>query len=120
MSAYIVSNETINCMVNGMIDNRIIGVLSAEEIGQALMDQNQASVNWRYGENEEAPKFRFTRKLPILGEAYTDEQVYGCVRCWKYQACETPDHKESRGWKWASTLEHALVEKKFPDYPWGL
>lgn len=36
MSAYVVSNETINCIVNGMIDNRVISRLDAEKYGQAL------------------------------------------------------------------------------------
>jgi hypothetical protein len=127
MSAYIVSNETINCIVHGMIDNRIIGILSAEEIGQALLDQNYASVNYRYDEQTKPEKFRFERKGDMFGgilidvaNAYTDTEIYGCIQCWQYQSCEDPNHRETEAWRRVERLEYALVEKKFPDYPWGL
>lgn len=127
MSAYIVSNETINCIVNGMIDNRIIARLDAENYGQALLDQNYESVNWRYDEKEKPGKFHFERKGDLFGgilmdvsTMYTDTQIYGCIQCWKYQSCEDPNHRESWAWRHVALLERALVEKKFPDYPWGL
>lgn len=127
MSAYIVSNETINCIINGMIDNRIIGVLSAEIIGQALLDQNYASVNYRYDEQTKPEKFHFERKDDMFGgilidvaNAYTDTEIFGCIQCWQYQSCEDPNHRETEAWRYVERLERVLIEKKFPDYPWGL
>ena len=131
MSAYIVSNETINCIVNGMIDNRVIATMSAQEVGQLLLDQNYRSVNYRYKEDDKPHKFEFERKgvaleiggTPVLysaDEMYTDSQVYGCVSCWKYQSCEDPNHESSWAWKYVRDLEYKLIEKAYPDAPWGL
>lgn len=122
MSAYIVSNETINCIVNGMLDNNVIGTLSAEEIGQQLLDENYKSVNYRYDEDEEPARFAFKRKgnIMIVNSGYTDTEVWGCIRCWKYQSCEHPDDERGRVWGYVDSLEYHLMEKAFPDAPWGL
>lgn len=131
MSAYIVSNETINCIVNGMIDNRVIDTMSAIKVGQELYNQNAKSLNYRYDEDNEAPKFQFARRgvlfeiegVPVLYDAnnvYTDNDIYGCIQCWMYQSCEDPDHRDSYAWRYVERLERKIIDKKFPDYPWGL
>ena len=127
MSAYVVSNETINCLVNGMIDHRVIGRIDAEMVGQMLLDQNQRSVNYRYSESNQAPKFKFERKGDMFGgvlidvkAVYSDSDIYGCIQCWEYQSCENPGHDTSTAWMYVERLEREIIEKKFPDYPWGL
>lgn len=115
ISAYLVGNETINCIVNGLIDSKIISIFFAEEIGQSLFNENQRSVNDRYRENESAPAFQFKRK------EYSDLDVYGCIKCWQYQTCEYEGHEDAEGWKLTDKLlENFPSNYSDKEYAWGL
>lgn len=93
MSCYICDNETISVIARSFIDygedfvdNDGFHLTTSKEIGQALLNQNYASVNFRYGEDNEAPEFNPNFKID-----YNEGDVIGCIRCYSYQACETND-----------------------------
>lgn len=132
MSAYIVSNETIHAIVKGfevygaeyeaegytrpiqiIIDLKEI----REGIGQSLLDQNYKSVNYRYRENTETPKYNY-EDVEI-----NDGIVLGCINCYIYQACETDDFFDSKLYKSLLRLKEAMLERmiqaKGYDVPWG-
>lgn len=105
MSAYIVSNNTINVLADAIENYGVrmntdykgiagCGVIFdvneiKNAIGQKLLDQNYKSVNYRYDEDTPAPEYKYQ------DVAYTTGDLYGCIRCYEYQACETPDYFES-------------------------
>ena len=139
MSAYIVSNKTIDAIIYGARTwNRTtplngINVWSnPDEVGQMLLDQNYASVNYHYGEDEKAPRYHFPiSDMAQFGILMLDEdvtftlgEVYGCVRCYRYQACETPDWNENPVKWWLDSLEGELTSAAFQrlheDIPWGI
>ena len=54
-------------------------------IGQSLLNQNYRSVNYRYDENNEIPEYKYEDVEINLAT------VFGCIKCYEYQACETKD-----------------------------
>ena len=115
MSAYVVENETINCIVNALIDWGFISNLDAVEVGQQLFDENVTSVNYRYKDTDGAPVFRFKEKT------YKPLQVFGCVKCWQYQSCEHTDYENGKAWQLTDKLLAVFPPAfKDMDYPWGL
>lgn len=105
MSAYIVNNETISIIAKAFFDygvnflyeennqmkmigretSRMRYTNDIEKIGQILLDQNYRSVNYLYDEDTPADLFEYKR-LP------SDAGVqFGCIKCYEYQSCETPD-----------------------------
>lgn len=72
-------------------------------IGQSLLNQNYASVNYRYNEDNEVPVFEYE-------DVDIDEGVvYGCIHCYNYQACETNDYFETDLYYSLRRLEEALL-----------
>lgn len=143
MSAYIVSNKTISLIAKAFNDYNVtfkaedydpcasfIGGCSAfidsnkltNAIGQSLLNQNYRSVNYRYDENEQPPKFKYEDvgdHIINLGD------IIGCIDCYNYQACETPDYDESDIYKSLKNLKTAIYENAmrrlgYADYPWGI
>ena len=115
MSAYVVNNETVNCIVNGLIEHDLISENDGVEVGQLLFDENQTSVNFRYREKDAAPVFQFKRKN------YEPIEYYGCVKCWQYQTCEHDGHENTDIWKMSDELLNVFpASYRDLDYPWGL
>lgn len=122
MSAYVVDNKTISAIAKAFdvyeadyrAENYIntnksivfidVGALR-HDIGQSLLDQNYKSVNYRYNEEEPTPYFEFE-------DVDIDEGiVYGCIRCYNYQACETDDYFESEIYKSLERLKTKMLER---------
>jgi hypothetical protein len=62
-----------------------------ERIVRVLTEQNYASVNYRYDEDEKPPEIELDRDiLEVLFEV-SPERARGAIACYAYQACETPD-----------------------------
>lgn len=132
MSAYIVNNETIHAIVKGF--ERYGVMYKAEDykaptgllidmqelfdgIGQTLLNQNYWSVNCRYGEKKEAPKYKYE-------DVEINEGIlYGCITCYEYQACETNDYYQSDLHYSLERLKQAMIESminaKGQKIPWG-
>lgn len=133
MSAYIVSNKTISAIAKAFAaygtvyrasnynpKPSIIKTLRSEitDIGQSLLDQNYASVNARYGEETPAPKF-FFEDVEI-----NEGVVVGCIKCYIYQACESPDFETSDLYYSLKRLKDRILErlinKAGQEIPWGI
>lgn len=123
MSAYVVDNKTISALAKAFECYEVeykaenykdtnpfgckafidVGALR-HDIGQSLLDQNYRSVNYRYGEDTKTSEYKF-ENVPI------DEGiVYGCIRCYNYQACETDDYFESDIYKSLERLKAKMLE----------
>lgn len=140
MSAYIVSDKTIDAIIygarvyakNSPCFKRFSPWADADVIGQALVNQNYASVNYRYEEKGEPHEYRFQdeddwRVSAILidkSKTYTLGEVYGAIRCYSYQACETPDWDKSGICRWLQSMESEIcriaLERLGEDVPWGI
>lgn len=120
MSAYIVDNKTISVLAIAFqkygvkFEAADYGDLKAfvmdlhevrNSIGQALLNQNYASVNYRYDENDRPYKFK-------CEEVQIDEGIaLGCLRNYEYQACETPDYHETRLHRSLMRLQDKLLDR---------
>ena len=132
MSAYIVDNKTISAIAKAFVDYQVTFnadgyirpiqiIVNLNElrqgIGQSLLNQNYASVNYRYNEDTEVPKFEYE-------DVEIDEGiVYGCIRCYEYQACETQGYYYSWLHTSLAELEREILERliraKGLAAPWG-
>lgn len=127
MSAYIVNDETISVIAKGFVE---YGVgYTAEDyhserkdkfhnIGQSLLNQNYKSVNYRYKESTKPRSFQYTN-IDI-----NEGMLFGCINCYEYQACETPNFYKSDIYGSLVCLKRAILEKlikeKGQEIPWGL
>jgi len=120
MSAFIVNNETISVLAKAFVEYGVDFHAEGYEkpiqiiinfkqlytgIGQALLDQNYRSVNCRYNDDTETPKFEYA-------DVEIDEGiVYGCIACYNYQACETEDYFDSDLYASLLRLKDKLIER---------
>lgn len=121
MSAYIVSDNTIHALVKAFeiygvelkTDYKGIGgsgwIFDAQEqrnaVGQRLVDQNWASVNYRYGESNEPEPYEYN-DIDV-----TEGDILGCIQCYNYQACETDDYYEGDIYNATVKLRNAMLER---------
>ena len=106
MSAFIVSQEHIAAVVAGTKfttygysyrwDGESRKDLTPQQLGQKLLDQNVASVNYRYDETCE--KLSYYHRV----EQHTPVQTIKLCDSYMYQASETPD--------WLDTEAYAIVQ----------
>lgn len=78
---------------------------TAGRVGAMLVAQNRASVNFRYDEDEWETPFLFDR-LPGTPEPVT---ILKAVRCYEYQACETPDWDTSEAEAFCEALIYLAI-----------
>ena len=120
MSAFIVDNKTISVLAKAFVqygvtfqaegyEKPIQIIVNFKElytgIGQALLEQNYASVNYRYNDDTETPEFEYT------DVEINEGMVYGCIACYNYQACETDDYYESDLYGSLLRLKDKLIER---------
>jgi hypothetical protein len=131
MSAYVVSDKHIDALLTFADrpryqapdyyyrgDKRVTFYDNLDAIGQALLNQNYASVNHRYQELNTPPEYRYTRFNRILSPV---EAIKACD-CYKYQACENEGHEKTEAW---TIIEH-IRERAIDELPgmdkaaWGI
>lgn len=122
MSAYIVSDATIDALVTFAIG----GTWKAwdgkpQDLGQMLVDENYLSVNYRYrGEEGPAHKYKFH---PLTNARKTKAVVIlKLCACYEYQACEHPEWEESKARKVIDRIRNKAINELpgYDDAPWGL
>lgn len=86
------------------------------EIGQILLDENYRSVNTRYREEEQTPRFIYNPRFEN-GKCLTHKQVINAIRCYDYQSCETNDYNSSPAAKFVSSIKNSAVERLVRDDP---
>jgi hypothetical protein len=92
-----------------------ITTMTASEIGAILLTENERSVRYRYsdikspgdlpgtiGENAANYRFRNFGDILRLPAATKCAWILNACRCFEYQACETPDYRES--------LAHRIIQ----------
>ena len=134
MSAYIVNMETISVIADAFSKYGIAykgeyyeppacaWLIDIDDerrrIGQSLLCQNYASVNYRYSEDESAPDFEYKEVEWDFGT------LLGCIQCYEYQACETPDYYESEIHKSLDEMKKDMLPRIIEgvlhqEIPWG-
>lgn len=134
MSAYVVSMETISVITDAILSYGIpyigehyepparfyISDINRDRkaIGQGLLRQNYASVNYRYGEDTPAPEFEYKDVDWDFGT------LLGCIECYEYQACETPDYSDSAIHRALNEIKTTMLPKiikevLLQEVPWG-
>lgn len=107
MSAYVVDADVITVLVSAGQQTGLLGPdVNPEGFGQMLWDENQASVNHRYSENEPAPQYRHPTVLP--GELYKTE-VAAAVDNYTYQSCEHPEWESSAAYAYCQFLMSTIL-----------
>ena len=120
MSAFVVSHDHIDGLVTFAIDKRVsywveaqgtrvnITIENAEEIGRLLLEENQRSVGYRYGEDDpdEMPgtvgENDATYRFQHFREPLSAVTILKACSCFAYQSCEHPD--------WEKSLAHSIIE----------
>jgi hypothetical protein len=137
MSAYLVGPEHINVLLwaahqgfhrplgnlTWTFDNPIrvhqLTDANLDEVGQMLVDANNASVNHRYGESLEPYEYRYTRPLHT---SWSVVEVLKALQCYEYQSCEPKNWQGTEAYAFCRQLQDMLVQA-LPGYdrgPWGI
>lgn len=87
MSAYVVSDRTINALLAFAVAHRVSDFNDPAAAGNILLAENQRSVNYLYGEHTPAPVLKYDAGEPVPELV----QVLKLIDCVEYQSCETPD-----------------------------
>jgi hypothetical protein len=129
MSAFVVSKAHIDAMITAAIDLNInywngerwcvVSAATANEVGQALVDECVRSVSYRYPNDDVK-----AGELPGPGDAYyvepyqymrtrrfSDAEVRDLVRCYEYQACEHPGWRTSPAEYFCRAVEGKLLSR---------
>ena len=141
MSAFVVDKRHINAMIEAGLINQYgeglnyhhngewykLTLENASETGQMLLDENIASVSYRYDDShltdlpgrvdaEYVIPFSYKRIF-----APTGVETIKNIQCYEYQACEHPEWKISKAKAFCAALMHAQYDR-LPGYeaaPWG-
>ena len=131
MSVYAVGNAHITAMLqalsprypgdgafyywNGL--NHPVGG-NIHRIAQKLVDENYRSVNYRYGEETQVPKFVYDGKV----HAKSPVEIIKACRCYDYQTCETPDWEESEAYAIVRLIESRAINSLpgYDDAEWNI
>jgi hypothetical protein len=96
------------------------GPKTADLLGQDLLNENFASVNYRYDEEEPVPEYHWTPVAEVQEEqlpAHVLLQILNAAHCYDYQTCEHPAWSDSRAF-WVSQAIQAWVEMKLTEHRW--
>jgi hypothetical protein len=141
MSAFIVSKEHINAilMSSTLIQFQPLTwyhddvyhsftLDMADEIGQMLLDENVASVRYRYQDspltelpgktnNEWLFPFRYS---PFAHRVPTPVEAIKLIRCYNYQSCEHPQWNSSPAKSFCQALLASLISRVdgYDEAPW--
>lgn len=122
MSAYIVSDETISVIAKAFIEYGVhydadnyspspLELIFVNEtpkaIGRSLLAQNYESVNCVWSDKIEPIPF-FYKDIEI-----NYGLVYGCIKEYDYQACETPNYQYSKLYFSLKRLKNEIVNRLF-------
>ena len=102
MSAWIVSSGHIDVLVHALAQYEVVspdlGADGFRALGQKLWQENHASVNYRYGEFTNTPRYQLRTTEATLDPIV----VLKAVACFDYQSCEHPG--------WTASDAHELIE----------
>ena len=124
MSAWLLSTNHINFLVEGAVRVGIIWGAEATRTGRMLVRANIKSLNARYGD---------TRKSLGVGtycysqprNSLTDAELLKAAHCYSYQTCEFDGYERSAAGRFIQKMYDALdhVDQQGAEYkaaPWGI
>lgn len=86
-------------------DGKFLSPETASEAGSMLWVENRASVNYRYGENEPNPEYRYERFRGKIDPV----QVLKALDCLEYQSCEHPGWETSAAKRFCESLRRLAI-----------
>lgn len=126
MSAFTLGSDHIDLLITvamripGFNEQYINIPKTADLLGQDLLRENFASVNYRYDEETPVPEYHWQPVAELqTGElsALTLLQILNAVHCYQYQTCEHPAWTDSRAF-WVSQAIEVWVEGKLTELKW--
>ena len=126
MSAFTLGGDHIDLLVTAAMriaewNPKYINVpLTADTLGQDLLNENFASVNYRYSEQEEVPEYHWTPVAEIeTGDLKPEHllQVFQAAHCYDYQSCEHPAWSDSKAY-WVSQAIAQWAEQGLTAIQW--
>ncbi len=125
MSAYIVDQQTAAFIVNAAINYGLIKRSEALSTANMLMQENQKSIEYRYGCDEYANIVVFTNKKQLgVFDSYDPRQVVKSCEHFAYQACEHRTWEQSKAHGFIKLVEFCAVKlikhtTSIKDTVWG-
>ncbi len=127
MSAFILGNEHISTIVNYAMVHKLrfyktsedpASLMSTEEIGQYLVDENRRSVNKRYRANAVPSVFTFIQPVGLAPAI----QILKAISCYDYQSCENEDYTLSRAWRICNIISKTALKniQGYNEAKWSL
>lgn len=124
MSAYLVSDNHMDVLVNYFIDNRTMHQLwtrlngeyqyltedNAHILAHILYTENVRSVNNRYDEENSDEAYEFKR-LKYVKQTYSVAEMAGALDCLEYQSCDREDYLDSEAWYNLCNMRKHLLKK---------
>jgi hypothetical protein len=120
MSAYVVDNKCIDILVFAIVDKYELDVdvpaahgiiidvnKMRDQVGQALLDENYRSVNYRYGENTAPRAYAYMEP----DHKIDGRDILDAIDEYEYQSCETNDWQESDQYKWLLKIQSAMLQR---------
>lgn len=126
MSAFIVSTDCVNVIINAAIVAGMAKPAAANDLGKAFFAMNTAAVNDLYAARhgrQRAPRFTH---VPAAPEAFNASAALKSLRAYTYQACDAHAWDGSLAKMACTALEAWLVSKgadpksaAYEAAPWG-
>lgn len=126
MSAFTLGSDHIDLLITaamripGFNEQYIDIPETADLLGQNLMNECFASVNYRYTEQEAVPEYHWTPVAEVQVEqlsALVLLQILNAVHCYEYQSCEHPAWTDSKAF-WVAQAIEQWVECKLTELRW--
>lgn len=103
MSAFIVSQNHIRALVTGAVSFGVIKADSVTMYGRILSIENYASVNARYGEDDDAQDYDHEA---LVCEPHA---LLKLISCYAYQSCEHREWETSEAFRVCNALRDRLL-----------
>lgn len=125
MSCYILNNENLSVIVKAFeiyhVEFRAEGFKKTLDairdinkmrcaMGQALLDTNCKSFNYRYNESEEY-KFEYIPPVIMKDGKIDTGLILGCIKSYEYQSCEIPNYYSSILHMCLCSLKDAMLQR---------
>ena len=104
MSAFVVSDSTFNAIITGGIFHGLLEGKRPQAILKSLVTENYKSVNYRYGEKQNALVHTF--KIHTV----SDIQLLKSIECLGYQSCEHDTWESSDAYQFLDELKAKVYQ----------
>jgi len=110
MSAYMVSDKTINNIIQGAIDEGIIFAHEAQKAAKILIRANMFSLKTRYNDTDRSKLKEYKFLNHNYNENLTDHQVIQSCRVMNYQCSEYQSWSKSNARRLLTSITNSKLE----------